>query len=67
LVGRYSNVVLRKVDIVDWKSEAWQQAQAESNPRGIPFVRVYGTGGDLLGETGGNIAAIEELVRKEAQ
>ena len=68
MVGRYSNVLLRKVDLVDSQSEAATQARTEFELQGIPYLRVYGAQGRFLGEVkGGDIQAVEALVRKQAK
>ena len=68
LVERYSDVLLRKVDIVNWQSEAAKQAHTEFELHGIPYVRVYGKKGGLLGEVkGADISAVEAAVRKGAK
>ena len=61
-------MLLRKVNIVDWNSRAAVQAAKEFGLKGIPYVRVYGPEGQLLGAvSGADIEAIEEAVRKEAR
>ncbi|MBI2901347.1 MAG: hypothetical protein HYY17_14275 [Planctomycetes bacterium] len=53
---------------MSWESAAWKQADAEFHPQGIPYIRVYGTKGDLLGEIAdGDLSKIEAAVRKEAR
>ena len=66
MVAKYPNVLLRQVDIVDWDSAAARQATAEFRLAGIPYVRVYGKTGTLLGEVSGvDPVAIEAAIRKE--
>ena len=66
MVAKYPNLLLRKVDIVDWESAAGRQAGKEFGMRGIPYVRVYGKSGALLGEvSGANATAIEAAIQKE--
>lgn len=63
----HSNVLLRKVDIVNWESEAASQAAKEFELDAIPAVRVYGTKGNLLGTVVGNdVEAIQKIIAKEA-
>jgi len=63
LVKRYGNVALRKVDIVDWKSDAAKQATSEFRLGGLPYVRVYGPNGSVLGSVVGNhIEQVEALL-----
>ncbi|NNE07058.1 MAG: hypothetical protein HKN20_00720 [Gemmatimonadetes bacterium] len=47
-------LVLRKIDLVDWKSDASKQATKDFQISGLPFVRVFGPDGALLGEVKGN-------------
>ena len=66
MVDKYPNVLLRKVDIVKWETAAGRQAIAEFRPKAIPYVRVYGKTGTLLGEiVGEKAAAIEAAIQKE--
>lgn len=61
-------MLLRRVDIVNWQSPAAQQANREFGMDAIPYVRVYGTKGDLVGTfVGGDYLAIEQAVRREAK
>lgn len=57
------DVAVRKIDIVDWKSEAARQATREFRMPGLPYVRVYDPAGELMGEVSGNdIARIRALL-----
>ena len=67
MVEKYPDALLRKVDIVSWKSEAFAQANKEFGIRAIPYVRLYGKDGKDLGSPGGSIAAIEASVKKALQ
>ena len=59
-------MLLRKVDIVKWESAAGRQATAEWRPKTLPYVRVIGKTGTLLGEiVGVDAAAIESAIQKE--
>lgn len=61
-------MLLRKVDIVDWESAAAAQAHKEFGLDAIPYVRIYGTTGSLLGEvSGADIERIEAAVRREVR
>ncbi len=68
LLEKYPDVLLRKVNIASWESEAAAQAAREFGLKAIPHVRVYGVKGDLLGAvTGADIKAIEEAILKEVR
>ena len=68
LVKRYGNVALRKVDIVDWESEAAKQATREFRLSGLPYVRVYGPDGRALGSVVGNhVEQVEALIEGHVQ
>jgi hypothetical protein len=68
LVEKYPNVLIRKVDIVDWDSAAATQASQEFGLQGIPYLRVYGSNGDLLREiSGADMTAIEDAIRMAAR
>ena len=68
LVKRYSNVALRKVDIVDWESDAARQASNDFGLSGLPYVRVYGPDGEVLGSVVGNhVEQVEELLKGHAK
>lgn len=65
LVQENQKLILRKVDISNWESAAAKQASRDFRMPGIPYVRVYGPDGKLLGDVHGNhIEKIEELVRR---
>lgn len=68
LVKRYGNVALRKVDIVDWESEAAKQATREFRLSGLPYVRVYAPDGRVLGSVVGNhVEQVEALIEGRVQ
>ena len=59
-------MLLRKVDIVDWESDAGRQAIAENGGKYLPCVRVYGKTGTVLGKImDGDANAIESAIQKE--
>ena len=65
LVEQNPDVILRKVDIVNWESAATQQADREFGIKTIPHVRIFGKKGDLIADvTGVDVAAIEDAIRK---
>ena len=62
LLLKYDDLALRTVDISSWESEAAQQA----NVPGLPYVRIYGPQGKLLGSVQGNqIQKVEEVIQRE--
>lgn len=64
LVQQRSNVALRTIDLKEWSSPAGKQATREFKLPGLPYVRVYGPDGKLVGEVVGNdITKIEQLVK----
>jgi len=68
LALRYENVAVRKVDIVDYESEAAKQATRDFRLPGLPYTRVFDEDGKLLGEVQGNrIEAIEKVVAPHAR
>ena len=61
LLLKYDDLALRTVDISSWESEAAQQA----NLPGLPYVRIYGPQGKLLGSVQGNqIRKVEEVIQR---
>ncbi len=61
LLLKYDGLALRTVDISSWESEAAKQA----NLPGLPFVRIYGPQGKLLGSVQGNqIQKVEEVIQR---
>jgi copper chaperone CopZ len=61
LLLKYDDLALRTVDISTWESEAAQQA----NLPGLPYVRIYGPQGKLLGSVQGNqIQEVEEVIQR---
>ncbi|HVS31387.1 MAG TPA: thioredoxin domain-containing protein [Thermoanaerobaculia bacterium] len=63
LVQARSNVALRTIDLKQWDSPAGKQATKEFKVPGLPYVRVYGPDGRLVGEVVGNdIGKIKQLV-----
>ena len=64
LLLKYENLALRQVDISDWESDAAKQATEEFDLPGLPYVRIYGPKGKLLGVVEGNqIEKVEEIIR----
>ncbi|MCA8921863.1 MAG: thioredoxin family protein [Planctomycetes bacterium] len=57
------DVAIRKVDIVDWKTPVAKQATEVYELPGLPYLRVYGPEGELLGAVDRNdIQAVRALV-----
>ncbi|NNF08274.1 MAG: hypothetical protein HKN21_16045 [Candidatus Eisenbacteria bacterium] len=48
------NIALRKVDLVDWESDASRIAQGKYKVQGLPYVMVFDEQGKLLGTVRGN-------------
>jgi len=64
LLLKYKDLALRKVDIVDWESEAARQASRDFRLPGLPFTRIFDDRGNLLGEVQGNfLEKIEEVLQ----
>lgn len=59
MVGSEKKVILRKVDIVDWDSDAAKQAHQELKMESIPYLRVYDGSGRPVAEVSG--ADIEQV------
>ena len=65
LLLKYGNLALRKVDISNWESEVAKQAAREFGLPGLPYVRIYGPKGKLLGAVHGNqIEKVEKIVKE---
>jgi hypothetical protein len=64
LVAQHEKVILRKVDIVNWESDAWKQASKEFKSRGIPLLAIFDGKGILQGSFRGNLQEIDEAVRQ---
>ena len=63
LLLKYEKVALRKVDISHWESKAAKQAVKEFGLPGLPYVRIYGPKGKLIGTVHGNqIEKITEIM-----
>jgi hypothetical protein len=65
LVERHEGVLLRKVNIESWSSEAGRQAGKEFGVTAIPFFCVFGKDGALLEKIrGGDLRALEAAIRR---
>lgn len=61
LLGRHSDVAYRKLNLVSWDS-ALAKRQLSNVPN-LPYVRVYGRDGKLVGEVSGlDLAALDKLL-----
>ncbi|MBL4624972.1 MAG: cation transporter [Flavobacteriales bacterium] len=57
------NVTLRKVDIVDWKSDLSKQLTKDYKMPALPFVLIFDENGKLLGKVEGNhIELVKSIV-----
>ena len=59
---KYDNkVVIRKINIVNWKSEAFKQAKKDFGISAIPYLRIYGRNGEFIGEENFKGKKVEDL------
>ncbi len=57
-------VALRKVDIVDWKSDISKQLTKHYQMPAIPFILIFNSQGDLIGKVEGNsIKKVTEIIQ----
>ena len=66
LLLKYRNkVVLKKVDIVSWKSELSKQLTKEYRMPALPFILIFNDKGKLLGKVEGNyIEQVEQIIKQ---
>ena len=65
LLLKYDNLALRMVDVSNLDSEAVKQATREVKVLGLPYVKVFGPDGELLGAVQGNhVEKVEKLLNK---
>lgn len=57
-------MILRKVDIVSWNTDAWTQAESEFKSRGIPLIAIFDGKGVYHGTVPGDPSAIDAAVQK---
>lgn len=58
------DVAIRKVDVIDWESEAAKQATELYALPGLPYVRVYGPDGEFLGSVDTcDVGAVRALLK----
>ncbi|MDZ4816173.1 MAG: thioredoxin family protein [Verrucomicrobiota bacterium] len=63
LIKNSDGVVLKKVNIVNWDSPVAKQYGLKS----IPAIRIYGADGKEIYNGGGNLAAIEQVIKKHSK
>jgi thiol-disulfide isomerase/thioredoxin len=65
LLQNDENLALRKVDVVDWKSDLAKQLTKDYKVPALPFTLIFNEKGELAGRVeGNNIEAVEALVKK---
>jgi hypothetical protein len=64
LVAKHEKVILRKVNIVSWDTDAWKQARGEYKSPGIPLIAIYDGKGNYHGTVSASPSAIEAAVEK---
>jgi len=68
LLLKYPNVALKKVDIVDWKSELSKQLTKIYKMPALPFTLIFDDKGNLLGKVEGNkIEEVEQIIIKDTK
>ena len=66
LLLNYHFVALKKVDIVNWKSELSKQLTKKYQLPSLPFILIFDDKGKLLGRVQGNhIDKVEEIIKKK--
>ncbi|PCJ85575.1 MAG: hypothetical protein COA57_07465 [Flavobacteriales bacterium] len=61
---RHKNLVLKKVDVVSWKSSLSKQLTKEYQFPALPFTLIFDDKGNLLGRVEGNhIEQVEEIIK----
>lgn len=65
LLLKYPTVILKKVDIVTWKSDLTKQLTKEYQLPALPFILIFNDKGKLLGKIKGNyIEKVEEVIKQ---
>ncbi len=67
LVRKNDKVILRKVNIVSWDTEAWKQAHIEYRANGIPLIAVFDVKGNSLGQVRADPESLEAAVKRALQ
>ncbi len=68
LLLQYPNLALRKIEISDWESKVAKQTTKEFGLAALPYVRIYGPKGELLGEVQGNqIEKVERIIQRRRE
>ena len=61
---KYNNkVVIRKINIIDWESDAFKQAEKEFGLNSIPYLRIYGKDGKFIGEEQMDLDNLEGIIK----
>ena len=59
-------MALRKVDVVEWKSELAKQLTKDYQLPSLPFTLIFNSEGELVGKIEGNdIEAVESIITKK--
>lgn len=66
LVREFDNVVVKRIDIVRGSSDAYRQIKDAYGVQAIPYVRLYGTAGEFLGEAD-DIGGVRRLIEPQAR
>jgi thioredoxin 1 len=60
-----TDLALRKVDVVDWKSDLAKQLTKDYKVPALPFTLIFNEKGELAGRVeGNNIEAVEAVIKK---
>lgn len=66
LLLQHKDVALRKVDVVEWKSELAKQLTKDYQLPSLPFTLIFNSEGKLVGKIEGNdIEAVESVITKK--
>ena len=66
LLLQHKDVALRKVDVVEWKSELAKQLTKDYQLPSLPFTLIFNSEGELVGKIEGNdIEAVESIITKK--
>lgn len=68
LMNEHENVVVKKIDLTKRGCEAANQMVRDYNQRSIPYLRIFGVEGDLLGTVvGADIEGVRTLIEPQAK
>lgn len=66
LLLEYENVAVRKVDVVEWKSELAKQLTKEYELPALPFTLIFDDQGNLVGRVeGNNIEEVKKILSEK--